>query len=254
MVIASPCCASSTGRSLAPAPGTRFAPSAEHSAGAPATNAREGRPSACARSPVERLAHSRHEGCLPGGDTRRETPPGRHPPVLVRRAPVALRPMSPRQAGGIYPRCMPSERLILLTGATGYVGGRLLHALEARGERVRCLSRRPEYLRATVADTTEVVRGRRPAAGDDRARARRRRHGLLPGALDELEPAVRRGRPERGPRLRSGGAGGRGAAAHLPRRARRVRGTVDPPRAPVRRSAGSCARPVCRRSSSAPRS
>ena len=52
-----------------------------------------------------------------------------------------------------------SERLILLTGATGYVGGRLLHALEARGERVRCLSRRPEYLQPRVAPTTEVVRG-----------------------------------------------------------------------------------------------
>ena len=29
---------------------------------------------------------------------------------------------------------MTDERLILLTGATGYVGGRLLHALEERGE------------------------------------------------------------------------------------------------------------------------
>jgi uncharacterized protein YbjT (DUF2867 family) len=54
---------------------------------------------------------------------------------------------------------MAPQRLILLTGATGYVGGRLLHALEGRGERVRCLSRRPEYLRARVAETTEVVAG-----------------------------------------------------------------------------------------------
>ncbi|RDI75475.1 NADH(P)-binding [Gaiella occulta] len=50
-------------------------------------------------------------------------------------------------------------RLILLTGATGYVGGRLLHALERRGERVRCLSRRPEMLRGRVASETEVVAG-----------------------------------------------------------------------------------------------
>lgn len=50
-------------------------------------------------------------------------------------------------------------RLILLTGATGYVGGRLLHALEQRGERVRCLSRRPEVLRGRVASETEVVAG-----------------------------------------------------------------------------------------------
>jgi uncharacterized protein YbjT (DUF2867 family) len=50
-------------------------------------------------------------------------------------------------------------RLILLTGATGYVGGRLLHALEERGERVRCVSRRPDVLAARVAATTEVVEG-----------------------------------------------------------------------------------------------
>ncbi len=49
--------------------------------------------------------------------------------------------------------------LIALTGATGYVGGRLLRALEAGGERVRCLSRRPEYLAARVGAGTEVVRG-----------------------------------------------------------------------------------------------
>jgi nucleoside-diphosphate-sugar epimerase len=46
-----------------------------------------------------------------------------------------------------------------LTGATGYIGGRLLHALESRGERVRCLSRRPEYLEARVDPGIEVVRG-----------------------------------------------------------------------------------------------
>jgi uncharacterized protein YbjT (DUF2867 family) len=33
---------------------------------------------------------------------------------------------------------------ILLTGATGYVGGRLLSLLEQRGALVRCLARRPE--------------------------------------------------------------------------------------------------------------
>ena len=49
--------------------------------------------------------------------------------------------------------------LIALTGATGYVGGRLLSALETRGERVRCLSRQPDYLSARVATGTEVVRG-----------------------------------------------------------------------------------------------
>jgi uncharacterized protein YbjT (DUF2867 family) len=50
-------------------------------------------------------------------------------------------------------------QLVLLTGATGYVGGRLLRRLEERGCRVRCLARRPEYLQARVATQTEVVRG-----------------------------------------------------------------------------------------------
>jgi len=49
--------------------------------------------------------------------------------------------------------------LVLLTGATGYVGGRLLSELEARGVRVRCLARRPEFVRARVGPGTEVVAG-----------------------------------------------------------------------------------------------
>ena len=49
--------------------------------------------------------------------------------------------------------------LILVTGATGYVGGRLLKALENRGRRVRCMARRPEFLLPRVAPSTEVVPG-----------------------------------------------------------------------------------------------
>ena len=49
--------------------------------------------------------------------------------------------------------------MILLTGATGYVGGRLLAALEANGHRVRCLARRPEFLAGRVGEGTEVVPG-----------------------------------------------------------------------------------------------
>lgn len=52
-----------------------------------------------------------------------------------------------------------SEPLILLTGATGYVGGRLLKALEAGGRRVRCLARRPEFLLSRVDPGTEVTAG-----------------------------------------------------------------------------------------------
>ena len=51
------------------------------------------------------------------------------------------------------------ERLIVIAGASGYVGGRLLKALEDAGQRVRCLARRPEFLRPRVAASTEVVQG-----------------------------------------------------------------------------------------------
>ncbi len=53
-----------------------------------------------------------------------------------------------------------SQGLILVTGATGYVGGRVLRALEAEGRRpLRCMARRPEYLRAHVGPVTQVVAG-----------------------------------------------------------------------------------------------
>jgi len=47
----------------------------------------------------------------------------------------------------------------LLTGATGYIGGRLLRRLERDGMAVRCLCRDPETLRGRVAPGTEVVPG-----------------------------------------------------------------------------------------------
>ncbi len=53
----------------------------------------------------------------------------------------------------------PEAAHILLTGATGYVGGRLLPLLEKQGYRVRCLARRPEALTHKVGPTTEVVAG-----------------------------------------------------------------------------------------------
>jgi len=48
---------------------------------------------------------------------------------------------------------------ILLTGATGYVGGRLLPVLEARGHEVRCLARHPANLASRVGRSTEVIAG-----------------------------------------------------------------------------------------------
>ena len=41
---------------------------------------------------------------------------------------------------------MQADKLILLTGATGYIGGRLLNRLEELGIPVRCLTRRPASL------------------------------------------------------------------------------------------------------------
>ncbi|MEJ2190096.1 MAG: SDR family oxidoreductase [Acidobacteriota bacterium] len=54
---------------------------------------------------------------------------------------------------------MDENPLILLTGATGYIGGRLLSALEGSGHRVRCMARNPEYLRSRASSGTELVRG-----------------------------------------------------------------------------------------------
>ena len=49
--------------------------------------------------------------------------------------------------------------MILLTGATGYIGGRLLKELERSGMRVRCVARNPQRLKQRAAAHTEVVRG-----------------------------------------------------------------------------------------------
>lgn len=51
----------------------------------------------------------------------------------------------------------PQQPLVLLTGATGYVGGRLLRALEAAGHHVRCVARKPEYLKPKTGAQTEVL-------------------------------------------------------------------------------------------------
>ena len=54
----------------------------------------------------------------------------------------------------------PNDRpLILLTGATGDVGGRLLKVLEHRGYRVRCLARHPAFPCAHIGPETELVAG-----------------------------------------------------------------------------------------------
>jgi len=52
-----------------------------------------------------------------------------------------------------------SKPTVLLTGASGYVGGRLLPLLEKRPLIVRCLVRKPEKLRPLVGSSTELVQG-----------------------------------------------------------------------------------------------
>lgn len=54
---------------------------------------------------------------------------------------------------------MSVAKLILVTGATGYVGGRLLPLLVRDGWRVKCLVRHPERLSSRVPAGVEVVRG-----------------------------------------------------------------------------------------------
>ena len=49
--------------------------------------------------------------------------------------------------------------MYLLTGATGYIGGRLLRKLERQLQSLRCVCRHPEVLLGRVAPTTEVVHG-----------------------------------------------------------------------------------------------
>lgn len=53
---------------------------------------------------------------------------------------------------------MRLDPTLLLTGATGYIGGRLLRRFEEGGRAVRCLVRQPARLGATWP-TTEVVQG-----------------------------------------------------------------------------------------------
>ena len=55
------------------------------------------------------------------------------------------------------PAAIPEKALILLTGASGYIGGRLLPSLENQGYRVRCVARRPEILKQKAGPSTEVV-------------------------------------------------------------------------------------------------
>src|SRR5271168_4068231 len=71
-----------------------------------------------------------------------------------------------RSMGTLYPSLGYNEPMaiehnpvVLLTGASGYVGGRLIPLLEQQPVKLRCLARQPEKLRSQVKETTEVVQG-----------------------------------------------------------------------------------------------
>ncbi|MES9508901.1 SDR family oxidoreductase [Streptomyces sp. NPDC000609] len=58
------------------------------------------------------------------------------------------------------PASMPDRALCLVTGASGYIGGRLVPELLDAGHRVRCLARTPANLQGHPwADRVEVVKG-----------------------------------------------------------------------------------------------
>ena len=59
----------------------------------------------------------------------------------------------------VSPAAIPEKSLVLLTGASGYIGGRLLPSLENQGYRLRCVARHPEILKPKVGPSTEVVAG-----------------------------------------------------------------------------------------------
>ncbi len=52
-----------------------------------------------------------------------------------------------------------NQPLILLTGGSGYVGGRLIPLLGKQGVRLRCLARSPEKMRSRARPGTEIVQG-----------------------------------------------------------------------------------------------
>jgi uncharacterized protein YbjT (DUF2867 family) len=64
--------------------------------------------------------------------------------------------MPPNEPG--HPEAV-QRPVVLLTGATGYVGGRLIPLLEKTGVALRCLARNPDTLRPRVASSTEVIQG-----------------------------------------------------------------------------------------------
>ncbi len=51
------------------------------------------------------------------------------------------------------------RKKILITGATGYIGGRLLKSLEDSEHDLSCLVRKPEHLKSKVSDQVKIIKG-----------------------------------------------------------------------------------------------
>ena len=131
----------------------------------------------------------------------------------------------------------------LVTGATGYVGSRLVAALLGEGHHVVVASRNVERLGdfGWIDDVTPVMLDAGdPESVDQRLRRRRsHRRRLLPGARHRATRLPRRRQP--GGRQRRARRQGRGRQAHrLPRRLRaRRRRTLRAPRQPRRGRRGA---------------
>ena len=122
--------------------------------------------------------------------------------------------------------------MILLTGASGYIGSRLLRVLEEGGCAVRCLARR----RSPRAGTTEVVRELRRSVA-------RRGHGgwirLLPGALDGERTRLRRARSQAAPTSAAPPPGPACAASSISEDSATTRIPVDTSEEPRRNGRGA---------------
>ena len=60
----------------------------------------------------------------------------------------------------VYPNFIMSLNTILITGGTGYVGGRLIPLLCDRDDiKLRLMARKPDYLRARVGEAFEIIQG-----------------------------------------------------------------------------------------------
>ena len=114
---------------------------------------------------------------------------------------------------------MSADIRCLVTGATGYIGGRLVPQLLDAGLRVRALARNPDKLAdAPWRDRRGGGTGRPDPARIACRGVPRRRRRLLPGALDgHVEGFRRRGAAVGPQRRRRGKAGGR-AQAGVPER------------------------------------